>query len=98
MLESNFQKKFIERILDRYGTEAIVLKNDSGYCQGIPDFILLYREKWALLEFKKSVNAGHRPGQDYYIGWANKHAFGAFIYPENANEMFECLTNYLEEG
>ena len=53
MLENKFQSKLIKEIKNRF-PGCIVLKNDSGYIQGIPDLIILFKNKWAALEVKKS--------------------------------------------
>ena len=57
--------------------------------------IILYKDKHAFLEAKISEDAPHRPNQDYYIDKAKKNSYGAFIFPENKqqilNEMYEYL-------
>lgn len=70
---------------------CIVLKNDPNYIQGIPDLLVLFKNKWAALEVKKSENESHRPNQDYYISLMNSMSFAKFIYPENKEEVFDEL-------
>lgn len=70
---------------------CIVLKNDPNYIQGIPDLLVLFKNKWAALEVKKSENEPHRPNQDYYISLMNGMSFAKFIYPENKEEVFDEL-------
>ena len=60
---------------------------DPNEIQGIPDLLVLYENKWAALEGKKSANAPHRPNQDYYVNLMNKMSFASFIYPENKEEV-----------
>lgn len=86
MLESKFQAHLIEEIESRF-PGCIVVKNDSGYLQGIPDLTVFYGDRWAWLECKKSERDSHQPNQDYYIDWANKRSFGRFIFPENEEEV-----------
>ena len=94
MLESKFQAQVIIDISERI-PEAVVLKNDSTYIQGIPDLTVLCGDKWAMLECKKSKEEHHQPNQDYYIDWANKMAFGRFIFPENKEEVLNELQQAL---
>ena len=94
MLESAFQASTIQMI-KRLLPGAIALKNDSGYLQGVPDFTIFYGASWAWLEFKRSLNAPVQPNQEYYINLADRESFGAFIYPENRDEVLERLVNYL---
>ena len=63
------------------------MKNDSSYIQGIPDLIILFEDKWAALEVKKSAKASHRPNQEYYVDLMDRMSFAAFIYPENKEEI-----------
>ena len=90
MKESEFQRDVIKQIESLY-PGCIVLKNDANYIQGIPDFTILYKNKWAMLEFKKSKTAKHRPNQEYYVAMLNDMSFAAFIYPENKEEVLNDL-------
>lgn len=95
MKENEFQGKLIKEIKERL-PGSIVLKNDPNYKQGIPDLTVLYKNKWAALECKKSENESHRPNQDYYISEMNKMSFGRFIYPENKEEVLNELQRSFE--
>ena len=63
------------------------MKNDSSYIQGIPDLLILYEDKWAVLECKKNASAKKQPNQTYYVNKMNRMSFAAFIYPENKEEV-----------
>lgn len=63
MLESNFQAKLIRELKDEF-PGCMVLKNDSGYIQGIPDLLVLYKDKWASLECKQTTRAKKQPNQE----------------------------------
>lgn len=93
MRENKFQAGLISELKDIF-RGCIVLKNDSAYMQGIPDLSIFYGDKWAMLECKKSPDEPHQPNQDLYVNRANNMAFGAFIYPENKDEVIEALRNY----
>lgn len=90
-LESKFQKDFIDEVKDRY-PGCVALKNDSGYIQGIPDWTLLYKDKWAVLEMKRERGAKKQPNQEYYVDSFNKMGgFSRFVYPDNKDEVLEDL-------
>lgn len=90
MLENKFQSKLIKE-LKKIFPGCIVMKNDSSYIQGIPDLLILYKNKWASLEVKKSANASKRPNQQYYVDLMNKMSFARFISPENKKEVLDEL-------
>lgn len=93
-LERDFQAKLIKD-LKRLFPGCIILKNDPRYKQGIPDLVIMYNDKWAMLECKKSENEPHQPNQDYYIAKAKEMSFGAFIHPGNKEEVLNALQSAL---
>ena len=95
MNENKYQMTLKKKIKDRL-PEAIVLKNDPNYIQGIPDLLILYKNKWAALETKKDENAKHRPNQDYYVEKMNDMSFASFIWPENEEEVLDALERSLK--
>lgn len=90
MKESQFQAQLIKDIRKLF-PGCIVLKNDPEYIQGFPDLTIFYRDKWALLECKRSSDAPHQPNQDFYISHANEMSFARFICPENKKEVLHDL-------
>ena len=94
MLESAFQKKLIKELKARF-PGCIVLKNDANYLQGIPDLLLLFKNRWAMLECKKTVTANRRPNQEYYVEKLNGMSFARFISPENKEEVLDELQQAL---
>lgn len=86
MLESAYQARLIRRLRKMF-PGCIILKNDTDYLQGISDLTLLWGPYWALLEVKPREDADHQPNQDYYVAQAAQMSFGAFIYPENEEEV-----------
>lgn len=89
-LESKFQGELIKKLRKMF-PGCVILKNDANYLQGFPDLLILYRSRWAALEVKKSANETPRPNQPYYVAWADNNSFGAFIYPENEEEVLNAL-------
>lgn len=89
-LENKFQADLIKELKTRFDG-CIVTKLDSSHIQGIPDILILYKDKWAALECKKDENAKHRPNQDYYVGKMNEMSFSRFVYPENKEEVLNDL-------
>lgn len=81
-LENEFQGKLIAEIKRRF-PGIIVLKNDEQYLNGIPDLTLLWQDRWAFLEVKRSLREDYEPLQEYYIKKANDMSFGSMICPEN---------------
>ena len=90
MLENKFKTELVAEIEDMF-PGCIVVHLDPNEIQGIPDLLVLYENKWAALEGKKSANAPHRPNQDYYVNLMNKMSFASFIYPENKEEVLYDL-------
>ena len=94
MLESKFQANLIKEIKSMF-PGCIVLKNDSSYMQGIPDLLILHKDKWASIEVKRSANASKQPNQEYYVGLMNKMSFSRFVCPENKEEVLRDLQQAL---
>ena len=88
--ENKYQAKLVKRLKDTF-PGCIVLKNDPNYIQGIPDLTVLYKQHWALLECKREDKASKRPNQAFYISQAKDMSYGAFIYPENEEEIMNDL-------
>jgi phenolic acid decarboxylase len=90
MKESKFQSNLIKRLKNMF-MGCIVMKTDPNYIQGIPDILILYKNKWASLECKKSSKASHQPNQSYFVDLMNKMSFSRFICPENEEEVLNEL-------
>lgn len=90
MKESQFQRSIIEELKNLF-PGCIVMKNDSSYIQGIPDLIVLYKNKWCTLECKKNASSARQPNQEYYVGLMNEMSFSRFICPENKEEVLRDL-------
>lgn len=95
-LESAFQKDLMDEIRNRY-PGCVILKNDSSYIQGFPDWTILYKDKWAVLEAKCSKNAKKQPNQPYYVDKLNTMSFSRFVYPENKDDVLRELEQIFGE-
>ena len=93
-LERDFQSRLIKELKQIF-KGCIIMKNDSSYIQGIPDLLILYKDKWAALEVKKSATASHRPNQEYYVELMDEMSYASFIYPENKEEVLYELQQTL---
>ena len=89
-LENEFQAK-LKKELSSMFPGCVVTKLDSGDIQGIPDLLILYEDKWATLECKKSKKAKKQPNQEYYVNQMNEMSYSRFIYPENKEEVLSEL-------
>ena len=92
--ESKFQRDLIWELKQRF-PGCIVMKNDPNYIQGIPDLIILYKNKWAALECKRSAHEKHQPNQDYYISMMDDMSFASFVYPENKEDVLYAMEQSL---
>lgn len=86
MLENGFKTKLIKEIEDMF-PGCLIFHLDPNEMQGAPDLIVLYKNKWATLEGKKTSTAAHRPNQDYWVNQMNNMSFSRFIFPENKEEV-----------
>lgn len=89
-LESTFQKNLIKELRNIF-KGCFITKLDTRHIQGVPDLLILYKDKWATLECKKCATAKHQPNQDYYVELMNKMSFSSFIYPENKEAVLNEL-------
>lgn len=90
MKENSFQAS-LKKELKAMFPGCFVFKLDANDYQGVPDLLILYKNKWATLECKRSSKASKRPNQDYYIDEFNKMSFSRTIYPENKEEVLDEL-------
>ena len=95
--ESSFQAKLIKDLEKKF-PGCMVLKNDAGYIQGIPDLLILHKDRWAMLECKRSSKEIHQPNQDYYVEKLDGMSFSRFIFPENRDEVLTELSEHFDEN
>lgn len=87
-LESGFQDRLIKELKELF-PGCLTFKMEQF--QGIPDLLVLYKNKWASLECKKSAKAKRQPNQEYYVEKMNDMSFSRFVYPENKEEVIRDL-------
>lgn len=97
MLERDYQAKLIKQIEERL-PGCVILKNDTDYLQGIPDLLILFHDRWAMLEVKRSRTARNQPNQTWYICMLNELSFAAFIFPENEEEVLNAMEQALRSS
>lgn len=88
--ESSFQAALIKE-LKRLFEGCIIMKMDPNYIQGIPDLLILFKNKWASLECKRSASAPKQPNQEYWVNKMNEMSYSNFICPENKEEILHEL-------
>ena len=89
-LESKFKRDLVKDLHYLF-PGSIVLKNDPNYLQGIPDLLILFEDKWAALETKKSKGSIRQVNQEYYIDLLNRMSYASFINPRNREQVLNEL-------
>lgn len=95
MLESKFQSELIKELRELL-PGSVVLKNDAHYIQGFPDLTVLYKNKWALLECKRSAKEKYQPNQEHYLKEMDRLSFARTIHPENKEVVLDALQRSLQ--
>lgn len=93
MLENRFKTNLIKQLRKMF-PGCIITHLDPNEIQGIPDLLILFENKWAVLEGKKNAKASVRPNQRYYVDLMNDMSFASFICPENKDEVLDELYLY----
>lgn len=93
-LERDFQPKLKDEIRDRL-PGCVIIKQDPNQLQGVPDLLVLFEDKWALLETKRASNSSKRPNQPYYVDKFNRMSFSAFVNPDNMDEVLDDMERVL---
>lgn len=92
-MESRFKTNLIKDIKQLF-PGCMVMHLDPTEIQGIPDLLVLYRDRWATLEGKDYADAPVRPNQPYYVELMDDMSFSRFIYPENKDVVLDELYLY----
>lgn len=94
-LERDYQATLIQKLKELF-PGCVVMKMDASYIQGIPDLLILYKDRWAALECKRSSRSTLRPNQKYYIEKLDAMSFSRLIYPGNEKEVLYALQQSFE--
>lgn len=97
MIERNYQPKLIKKLKALF-PGIFVLKTNPTQIQGIPDLVLLYFGRWAVLETKRSKLASYRPNQPFYINLLNNMGFASRIDPDNEEDVIDRLKLHFDAG
>ena len=90
LLESKFQSELKKEIKQRL-PGCIVIKQDASQIQGIPDLLILHKDRWAALEVKAHEKAHRQPNQEYYVDKLDGMSYAAFIHPGNKEDVLDAL-------
>lgn len=74
--------------------DAVILKNDSSYMQGVPDLLILQGDRWAMLEVKRKKPTSERdwePNQEWFLEYLDRMSYAACVYPENEEVVLRDL-------
>lgn len=93
-LESGFQDRLIKELKELF-PDCLVFKMDQ--IQGIPDLLVLYRDKWISLECKRFAKAKKQPNQEYYVDLMNKMSFSRFVNPSNKDSVINEIRQLFEK-
>lgn len=94
-LESGFQDN-LRKDLQNLFPGCMIFKMDQ--IQGIPDLLVLYKDKWAALECKRGTRSKKQPNQEYYVDLMNNMSFSRFINNDNKEEVLRELQSTFQSG
>ena len=94
MKETQYQTKLMKKI-SKLIPDCVVMKNDPHQIQGIPDILVLYKNRWAMLEVKMEDTSPEQPNQQYYVDALSEMSWASFIHPGNEEEVLGELQRAL---
>lgn len=97
MLESELKVTFmyvLNDIFRRYEVDADFIEPKT-FKRSKPDLIVLFGNRWAAFEFKRSAKAPRRPNQTYYIQKYDAMSHARFVHPENLEEVINEMEDLL---
>jgi hypothetical protein len=92
---NGFKASLIKELEARFPGCVIFNMDPNTTHQGIPDLLMLFNGRWAMLEVKGSYDAKRQPNQDYWVEFYDKLSFASFICPEIEEEVLDELQRSL---
>ena len=89
-LESAFTFELKDELKQRF-PGCVIIRPDPNQVQGIPDLLVLWGSRWAMLESKRGSNSVRQPNQEYYVGLFDEMSFAAFIHPNNYRDVLDDM-------
>lgn len=89
-LESEFTFDLKDELKRRF-PGCFIIKLDSNQVQGIPDLLVLWGSRWAVLETKRGLKSVRQPNQEYYVGLFDEMSYSAFVHPLNYREILDDM-------
>lgn len=95
---SDYHPHLIHRLQETF-PGCTILKNDPNVLQGVEDFVILYKNKWATLEAKidEKSRKNPQPNQEFYVAKHNEMSFSRFVYPAIEDKVFAELEKHFYE-
>lgn len=88
---AGYKAQLIKELEIRFPGCMIIPLDPNSIFQGVPDLLILFGTRWAMLEVKKATKAKRQPNQPYWVDHFDEMSFAAFIYPENEGEILDAL-------
>ena len=88
---NGYQSQLKNTLYEMFPGCTILRLDPNSNPQGTPDLLVLFNDRWAILEVKASAKAKHQPNQPYYVEKFGQMSFASFIYPENESEVLDAL-------
>lgn len=97
-LESEFQPVLKKELSKRFPGCVIIKQDPNSSFQGVPDLLVLFEDRWAILETKRRPKSARRTHQGYYVDKFNEMSFSAFVNPDNMDEVLDDLQQTFRPG
>jgi hypothetical protein len=93
--ESIYQASLIKKIQTIF-PDCFIVKNDPSVNQGVPDLLLLVKDKWMMLETKRSKKSAVRPNQGFFVDKFNRMSYASFVHPDNEEQVLSELQSLFD--